>query len=155
MYSLQHIRKRYKIIYVWKILESIVPNLAEVDGSGIIAFDHIRRGRLCFIPATRNTSYRNNRHSSIRIHGAKLFNIMPKELRNSKDCSVDLLKMKVDKFLQSIPDEPQIPGYTICRRAETNSLLDINHKDVTDSSYNFARKKSIRRGGHPWTPVSC
>ena len=57
--------------------------------------------------------YKNNRHSSIRIHGAKLFNIMPKELRNAKDCSVDFFKMKVDKFLQSIPDEPQIPGYTI------------------------------------------
>ena len=42
LYSLQRRRDRYTIIYVWKILESIVPNLNIPNTYG-----SIRRGRLC------------------------------------------------------------------------------------------------------------
>ena len=43
LYSLQRRRDRYTIIYVWKILESIVPNL----NIPITCYSSIRRGRLC------------------------------------------------------------------------------------------------------------
>ena len=41
LYSLQRRRERYTIIYVWKTLERIVPNV------GIQVNEHPRRGRLC------------------------------------------------------------------------------------------------------------
>ena len=36
-----------------------------------------------------------------------------------------MFKAKLDKYLASVPDEPQIPGYTSCRRADSNSLIDM------------------------------
>ena len=45
-------------------------------------------------------------------------------------CSVDAFK---NDFLRNIPDEPQIPGYTICRRAKWNSLTHMaKHKNNTE-----------------------
>ena len=60
--------------------------------------------------------------TSLPIQGAKLFNAMPINLRN---CSKNMFKAKLDKYLASVPDEPQIPGYTSCRRAASNSLIDM------------------------------
>ena len=34
-------------------------------------------------------------------------------------------KEKLDEFLATIPDEPQCPGYTAARRADSNSLLNM------------------------------
>jgi len=46
-------------------------------------------------------------------------------IRNQKNCPVDHMKRQLDKFLATVPDEPQIHGYTAQRRADTNSLLDM------------------------------
>ena len=47
MYSLERRRERYRIIYVWKVLENLVPNI----GNDIIrSKTHQRRGRECFPP---------------------------------------------------------------------------------------------------------
>ena len=54
-----------------------------------------------------------------------MFNSLPLDLRNSTGCSVDAFKRKLDRFLRTVPDEPQIPGYTAMRRADSNSLLDM------------------------------
>ena len=45
LYSLQRRRERYCIIYVWKVLEGLVPNFSHP----IIATLSDRRGRLCTI----------------------------------------------------------------------------------------------------------
>ena len=43
MYSLQRRRERYRIIYTWKILENLVPNI-----NGCFKYkDHPRLGRMC------------------------------------------------------------------------------------------------------------
>ena len=34
-----------------------------------------------------------------------------------KDCKTDVFKSVLDKWLSTIPDEPQIPGYTANWRA--------------------------------------
>ena len=34
-------------------------------------------------------------------------------------------KLHLDRFLATVPDEPQVRGYTAMRRAESNSLLHI------------------------------
>ena len=43
LYSLQRMRERYGIIYVWKIIEGLVPNLSDP----ITFSDH--RGRACVV----------------------------------------------------------------------------------------------------------
>ena len=64
-------------------------------------------------------------YASLPIHGQQLFNTLPVELRNITGCTVESFKRRLDRYLITIPDEPQIPGYTAQRRAESNSLLDM------------------------------
>ena len=41
------------------------------------------------------------------------------------DGKVDIFKRRLDKFLSTIPDEPQVLGYTAQRRADSNSSLHM------------------------------
>ncbi len=45
---------------------------------------------------------------SFCIEGPKLFNSLPKYLRDLKGVSLDKFKKGLDSFLSQIPDEPQI-----------------------------------------------
>ena len=123
LYSTQRRRERYRIIYVWKIIEQIVPN---VNGS-VQCYQHIRHGRKCKVNMVRGQSslIRNLKEASFTIHGPQLFNVLPKWIRNITGVSVDKFKDKLDEFLQTIPDEPQIIGYTAIRRADSNSIIDM------------------------------
>ena len=40
-------------------------------------------------------------------------------------CTVETLKLHLDRLLATVPDEPQVRGYTAMRRAESNSLLNM------------------------------
>ena len=120
IYSLQRRRERYCIIYHWKILENRVPNINDAFKSK----DHPRLGRMCISKYTgpNNTKLRD---STLTIKGAKLFNAMPKNIRNLKNIPVDKFKNALDTYLKTVPDEPQIRGYTGCRRVDSNSILDM------------------------------
>ena len=48
LYSLQRRRERYRIIYTWKILEGLVPNVGTTNK--ITSRTSVRHGRLCEIP---------------------------------------------------------------------------------------------------------
>ena len=122
MYSQQRRRERYMIIYVWKVLEGLVPNC------GITTKDHIRRGRLCIIPPVKQSAparIKTIRYASFAIKGPQLFNIMPYHIRNMRGCSTLEFKNALDSFLANIPDEPRLPGHQKFCRAETNSLVDV------------------------------
>ena len=57
------------------------------------------------------------------VQGAKLFNILPKDLRIDFDSlTLNTFKNRLDVFLSTIPDQPTIPGHS--RVAETNSIID-------------------------------
>ena len=66
-------------------------------------------------------SVRRARKGSLSVKGARIFNMLPPELRNFSSDKVDQFKWKLDSFLKSIPDEPTIVEEG--RVAETNSLL--------------------------------
>ena len=130
LYSQERRRERYMIIYVWRILENQVPNIcngAHASGS-ITARWHARRGRMCDVPqVARNSSPRVQRlrEASLSVKGQRLFNCLPLNIRNMTGCKKDVFKQALDNYLQSIPDEPQIQGYTMFRRTDTNSLIDM------------------------------
>lgn len=50
-YSLQR-REEFKVIYIWKILEGIVPNV------GVEVNIHVRKGRFCFVKGTQGNTQR-------------------------------------------------------------------------------------------------
>ena len=58
----------------------------------------------------------------INVHGTKLFNILPKSLRNEDSGDFLLFKNHLDIFLSKIPDQPTVAG--LGRAAQTNSLID-------------------------------
>ena len=82
LYSLQRRRKRYIIIYTWRMIEKQVPDI------GIQSLNHSRRGRVCVVPPLpKNTAdwTRPLREISISVRGPMLFNLIPREIRGLSD----------------------------------------------------------------------
>ena len=109
MNSQQRRFEGYRIVYVWKILEGLVPN------PGILTCDPGNKGRLVKIPALcpRSTSrVRSLREASLSVHGVRLFNALPQKIRDVKNCDISLFKEKLENFLTKVPDEPKIGTLT-------------------------------------------
>ena len=131
LYSIQRRFERYSIIYVWKILHGLVHNPGLVfKKEGPVQKRH---GLKCVVPKDTGKL----RESSFLVRGPNLFNSIPKDLReydldntiNQKQ-AVDNFKKRLDEYLQTIPDEPNIrsnyakymTGRTIYGEA-TNSII--------------------------------
>ena len=121
LYSLQRRRERYRIIYLWSILEGLAPN---PKPSQIYAKFNSRLGRTCAIPIVKSGPYQKLVWSSFAVHSARSFNCLPK-VRNVTDCSKDVFKNCLDKYLKTVADEPQIRGYTLFKHTDSNSLIDM------------------------------
>ena len=65
---------------------------------------------------------RKAREASLQVKGARLFNLVPTEIRNLSGVSVETFKSGLDAWLTTIPDQPTIPGRQ--RSSLTNSLID-------------------------------
>ena len=78
------------------------------------------------IPKTILTSapakVKKARERSLGVHGARLFNLLPQNLRNENSGDFLLFKNHLDIFLSTIPDQPTTRG--LVRAAASNSLLD-------------------------------
>ena len=123
LYSLERRRDRYFIIYTWKILMNIVPNISS-DFTAVTSTQHIRRGRLCVVPPLNNRSMayvRTLKERSFLVHGPKLFNSIPQELRNFEG-SLEKFKNLLDFFIKTVPDKPALPNYI--QSASSNCLID-------------------------------
>ena len=64
---------------------------------------------------------RRAREASLAVKGARLFNLLPANIRNIDSDNVEIFKKELDTFLNLVPDQPTIAGQP--RAAETNSLL--------------------------------
>ena len=70
----------------------------------------------------------NLMENSLLYHGARLYNLLPDELRSTtspdnKPVTLDSFKRQLDKFLWRIPDEPGPAKGDRGRPADTNSIL--------------------------------
>ena len=126
MLSLQRRLERYRILYVWKILERQVPNC------GIqVKLEEGRLGRMCIVPAINRHAQKavqTMREQTFQVNGPRLFNSLPAKVRNISNCSIDDFKMALDKYLETVPDEPNMTGLTpggcTAEAGASNSLLD-------------------------------
>ena len=119
MYSQERRRERYQIIFIWKVLQGWV------QGYSVRAVQSPRRVRLVEIhPYQRQApgAVRRARESSLSVKGARLFNLLPRDLRDTYTGSVEQFKTKLDGWLALVPDQPTIQGRQ--RAALTNSLVD-------------------------------
>ena len=125
LYSLQRRRERYRIIYTWKILENLVPNTGNI---GLQPHVTLRSGRCCRGQSVKPgvpTALQSHRAATLGVHGAQLFNCLPRVVRDMTNCRVEDFKKALDKVLRKVPDEPLLPGYTMMRRRETNGVVDM------------------------------
>ena len=119
LYSQERRRERYQIIFIWKIAQGLV------QGYQATFITSERRGRQMQLAPLCNqapASVRKARESSLQVKGARLFNCIPRELRDTSTGTPDQFKAKLDDWLSTIPDEPTVPGRQ--RAAASNSLLD-------------------------------
>ena len=109
MLSQQRRMERYRIIYIWKILEGHAPNCG-VE----IAQENKRLGRKIKVPALLKNgrqAIQTLREDNFRINAARLFNMLPSKIRNIKHTQEDF-KLELNIFLSIIPDQPRMGDLT-------------------------------------------
>ena len=129
LYSLERRRERYTILQVWKMLEHHTPNLSNTPSSSLQVARSIedRGGRTLTVPNLNITPgyLRKIKQQTVKVHGAKLFNSLPKHIRNTTNSTVEHFKSKLDKFLQSVEDLPLLQsGVNNDRASGSNHIFD-------------------------------
>ena len=107
LYSVQRRFERYTIIYIWKILESMIPNLSQP----ITYHFSDRRGRLCYSDHVSSGRIGTLSYNSFRWRAIRLFNCLPRHVRNMTSCSTVIFKKKLDQFLCNLDDKPCTPHF--------------------------------------------
>ena len=94
MYSLQRRCERYIniIIYIWKKIFGAINIWCQIQENAVTAF------------------------------GPRLYNSLKKYLRDTESDKTEKFKFQLDKFLDTIPDQPKMPNYVTA--SGSNSILD-------------------------------
>ena len=77
--------------------------------------------------------FQSLRNQSFQVNGPRLFNCLPKNIRNIKKVSVPEFKEHLDKFLGQLPDQPKVGDLipNVCDQLTarpSNSIVDVvNH----------------------------
>ena len=103
------------IIYIWKIIEKMVPNISE-------SIKTTESPRLCRMCALYFSNYKTEKYRDgiLAVQGAKLFNLMPKSIRILKNISID-------KFKNALWHSPEVyTGWAPNSRVQEN-WLKLNH----------------------------
>ena len=119
MYSQERRRERYRIIFVWKVLQG------HVQGYTLSSFVSPRRGRLLHVAQYHRqapAAVRQAKEASLLVQGARLFNLLPRHIRDVSTGTIEQFKGLLDSWLENIPDQPTIPEAQ--RAAQSNSLID-------------------------------
>ena len=119
LYSQERRRERYQIIFLWKVSQGLV------QGYQANFHQSPRRGRLMDLHPvcpTAPDSVKRAREFSLQVKDAKLFNSIPRDLRDTMVGTPEQFKARLDDWLSSVHDQPTIPSRV--RAAATNSLLD-------------------------------
>ena len=119
LFSLQRRRERYIMMYVWKMITCIVSNI------GITRNHHQRHGRSCEIRKIARESTDETKticSASFKARGCSLFNFLSKHIGNAESITTNCFKKQLDKFLQSVPDQPCLPH--CYKSAASNSIID-------------------------------
>ena len=127
IYSLERRRERMQILYLYKMVLHVVPNAG-------FEWTYCPRNKTTFKPKiSKQRGWAHTiRNSSFSVIGPKLFNSLPRELRELPDLDktteqlISDFKKNIDHYLTTIPN---VPG-------RANSLLD--HEGI-DYGYRYVK----------------
>ena len=116
LYSMQRRRERFICVQMYKIYRNLIPNNLNLQ-----FYETPRHGPMCRRKKLISKSARINslRCNSFSDSGAKLFNSLPKQLKQAK--TKESFKRNLDRILRKLPDCPPISGYV---RQNDNSIWD-------------------------------
>ena len=146
MYSIQRRYERFKLIYIYKIKEGLVPNISSKYG---LCFDKESRfGCLCKIPKfPPGGKARKARDNSFAWTAYNLWNSLPGCVRNIAERDVEFFKNKLDMVLTYYPDVPRCSrsGHSYDRNFhKSNSLCDHYKNERINCVINSITKESLR-----------
>ena len=78
----------------------------------------------------------NLRRQSFQVAGPKLWNCLPKNLRNFRGSQIDF-KETLDHFLSKVPDEPKADGLI------PGAIDDLNGRQTNTLIHQVTRRKEI------------
>ena len=121
-------------------MEKLVPNIQQLGNAHL---DLIRAqssissriGRTLHIGKVGTGRYASLRYSSLPFNGARLFNNLPKNIRNLTNCSKDRFKRTLDDFLRNVPDQPLLLSSNYPRQIECNSLLNLAKHHISSLTW--------------------
>ena len=121
LYSNERRMERYRVMYLWKSLNGLVPSLgikrkARDPSKLVFSKVHGREGAV-----------RTQQRYSISWEGVRLFNSLPRYIRDWKG-NKESFKNNLDKFLALIPDQPELPD----RKPEGRTLLNKPSNSIPD-----------------------
>ena len=161
--SIQRRHERYKIIYIYKIKEGLVPNLpldpSNPTSSFALTFTtNYRSGCRCSIP---NQTLHHNpatipRDSSFALTASNLWNCLPPSISLISNVSVSSFKNQLDKFLALFPDDPRCSASGMFTDPNTgrvsNSIWHMRHNIIVQNKiHKFNNEvKSHQRWSPSW-----
>ena len=116
-----------------------------------------RQGRKCELPNLKGSqSVKTLREQSFQVHGPRLFNSLPRYIRNLTKCGIDIFKEKLDLFLEKIPDQPKVGDLmpATCNQVSgqpSNSLVDQirEHQRSMGGQLRISEQLGTLQGGKP------
>ena len=137
--SCERRNQRYRILYVWKSLNDMVPSL------GLKTKFDPRNGTKIILPkySGKIMRIRTLQEKHIKFEGSRLFNSLPRILREFSG-SLKSFKYLLDEFLWKIPDCPILIGYS------SHNLDKDSHQSncITDWSHNLNLSEWIPDSTH-------
>ena len=121
MYSMGRRMERYKVLYIYKIITGRVQNCG-------ISWTHNSNSGTNIMEIGKKQNFQSLRENSFHYTAPRLFNRLPRTLRDDRVSTLDEWKIKLDKILTKVPDEPLVADLTpgLCEYFQskpTNSLF--------------------------------
>ena len=101
----------------------MVPNIDGTMKHKIKSRKHPRHGTQCIIQYPTNINPPQSlKENALIVFGPRLYNSLPKYLRDFESVKTEKFKFELDKLMELIPDGPKLPNYVTT--AGSNSILD-------------------------------
>ena len=153
LYSMERRYERYKIFYIWKSLNGLVPSLG-------LTWDGRQGNKLTYPKVYGKPGHaRTLQRFSLKWEGVRIYNSLPLVIRKWTG-SKQSFKNLLDKFLEAIPDQPEVghekPGGRTLVGEPSNSIpdwiktigLDDLQDDLLTKSVIMSQTVPVQNGEH-------
>ena len=86
------------------------------------------------LPTNRNPA-QSLQDNAITVFGPRLYNSLPKYLRDNESVKTEKFKFKLDTFLEVIPDEPKMPNYVTASGSTASSKSKLIWGQILETTY--------------------